>query len=103
MTLTPEAELLLEDASSVDWVSADHLPPIYKAEIDGLLGQREPWLTVDGTDLDGTRDSGFDHAPFWVFDANGQGYVSGPLPTRNAAEKLIAMIQRSGAAPTNWS
>lgn len=30
--------------------------------------------------------------PFYVFDAGLQESIAGPLPTRNAAEKLLAML-----------
>ncbi len=50
---------------------------------------------VDGHEYD-DPDSALagdgEHAPFYVFDIDQQAYVTGPLPTKEAAERLRSII-----------
>lgn len=68
------------------------------------MSNRTYGLCVDGsTDLDrraATLDSEPHigcYPPFYVFDIEIQDYITGPLPTREAGERVLAIIQRCGA------
>lgn len=68
------------------------------------LTVKEPrFLVIDGHEFDDQdsnlmSDTPGTFPPFYVFDVDGQDYVSGPLPTINAAERLMALIHRTSAA-----
>lgn len=59
------------------------------------------WLVVDGhlgpRPGDDPLDGEGQHPPFYVFDADGQEYMTGPIPTRNAAERLMSILHGSRA------
>lgn len=68
------------------------------------MSTRTYGLCVDGSThpdpkhavLDGSSRFGC-YPPFYVFDIEIQDYIAGPLPTREAGERVLAIIQRCGA------